>query len=360
MKQIKLSTRLMVVILAITSWLVILPGVKSREMAPNTTPNMNSGVELSKGGFTNSRLARPFSFLPPASPIITATKQDALVNDVNSNGKANPGDTLGYTVVISNTGTGDATGVAFSDTIDPNTTLVPGSVNTSPIAFDDSYSAIGNVSISPNAAQGLLANDFEPDGNTMTVTGNSAPSCGGNLTVNSDGSFTFNPPAGFEGTCTFTYTVSDGQTSPLTNTGTVTITVAGMIWFVDNSQASNGDGRLGTPFNSLPNFVSGAADDPGDNIFLYRQTATNYAGPITLLNNQRLVGQGATVSLSSITGLTPQPYSAPLPATGGTRPVIATGSTNVTIGSGNTIRGLNLSNSGGTADRKSTRLNSSH
>jgi hypothetical protein len=58
---------------------------------------------------------------------------------------------------------------------------------------------------------------------------------------------------------------------------------------------------LTAPFNSLPNFVSGAADDPGDNIFLFRQSATNYAGPLTLLNNQRLIGQGATASIQTIT-----------------------------------------------------------
>ena len=38
-----------------------------------------------------------------------------------------------------------------------------------------------------------------------------------------DGSFTFNPNPGFEGTTSFTYTISDGT---LTDTGTVTITVA--------------------------------------------------------------------------------------------------------------------------------------
>jgi uncharacterized repeat protein (TIGR01451 family) len=43
---------------------------------------------------------------------------------------ASPGDTLLYQVIIWNEGTIDATGVTFSDTLDPNTTLVVGSVTT--------------------------------------------------------------------------------------------------------------------------------------------------------------------------------------------------------------------------------------
>ena len=341
-----------VLVVALFIWLTILPGSSTDSRATHSTearPEPTSPEPAMRNSHPVTAAA-PKSVRPmvPFAPTVTATKSVALTGDVDLDGKADPGDTLTYTVTITDAGM-DATGMMFSDTIDANTTLVPGSVNTSPIAFDDSYTAIGNVSISPNAAQGLIANDFDPDGNTMTVISNTTPACGGNLTVNANGSFTFNPPAGFEGACTFTYTISDGQTPPKTDTGTVTITVSGMIWFIDNSQASNGDGRLSTPFNSLPNFVSGASDDPGDNIFLYRQVATNYAGPLTLLNNQRLIGQGATATLSAITGLTPPVYSAPLPATGGTRPVIAHSSNNLTLGSGNTIRGFDLSNSGGTA-----------
>ena len=95
---------------------------------------------------------------------ISATKVDALVVDNDSDTKADPGDTLEYTVVISNGGGSDCTGVSFSDTEDPNTTLVPGSVMTTPIARNDSYSATGNVSITIAAGTGLLVNDNDADG----------------------------------------------------------------------------------------------------------------------------------------------------------------------------------------------------
>jgi uncharacterized repeat protein (TIGR01451 family) len=59
-----------------------------------------------------------------------ASKADSLLIDADGNGQASPGDTLLYTVTVWNEGTADATGVVFTDTPDPNTTLVVGSVAT--------------------------------------------------------------------------------------------------------------------------------------------------------------------------------------------------------------------------------------
>ncbi len=219
-------------------------------------------------------------------------------------------------------------------------------------AVDDTYpqTVIGNVSInSANIPFSVFSNDSAPADATIS-TFDATSVRGGTVAMTTAGAglgqFTYNPPPGYEGSDSFTYTLtSSGQS----DTATVTLAVSGMIWFIDNSQATNGDGRLGSPFNSIANFNSGAADDAGDNIFLYRQTAANYTGPLTLLNNQKLIGQGATASLSDITGLTPPSGSAALPATGGTRPVIAHNANNLTLAQGNLLRGFNVSNTGGTA-----------
>ncbi|HUP61918.1 MAG TPA: GEVED domain-containing protein [Thermoanaerobaculia bacterium] len=64
-------------------------------------------------------------------PAVSATKVDALLIDGDNDGFTEPGDTLRYTIVVTNSGAGDATGVAFSDTPDGNTALVVGSVTTS-------------------------------------------------------------------------------------------------------------------------------------------------------------------------------------------------------------------------------------
>ena len=285
-----------------------------------------------------------------AAPAITATKTDQLAVDNNSNLKPDPGDTLRYIVVITNSGTSDALAVLFSDLLDTNTTFVIGSVMTTPLAQPDSYSAIGNVQISI-AAPGVLANDTDPEGvgPALTVTPFTGASAnGGNVTLSANGSFTYNPPPGFEGTDTFSYTLNDNDTPNNTDTGTVSITVSGMIWFVNSAAAPGGDGRLTTPFNTLTGAGSfnTSANAPGDNIFLY---GGSYTGGLTLKNNQKLIGHGATASLSTITGLTPPTGSLALPATGGTRPTVSAAVNNITLGSGNLIRGLNLNNTGGTA-----------
>lgn len=291
------------------------------------------------------------------APNLSATKTSALDSsaggDLNGNGVVNPGDRLTYTVTINNTGADPATGVNFSDTLDANTTFVSGSVIASPIAVNDAYTSIGNVGINiPDGANDLLANDLNPNGGgTLTITFAPTVSAqGGNVSINTTtGAFTYNPAPGFEGTDSFTYTLSNG--TGLTDNAIVSIQVSGMIWFINSAAATNGDGRLGTPFNCYTGtgcFSAVAADDAGDNIFLY---SGNYTGGYTLLNNQKLIGQGASATLATVAGIvTIPPFSNALPATGGTNPTVTTlaASTNaVNLGQGNSIRGLTLGNTTG-------------
>ena len=116
----------------------------------------------------------------------------------------------------------------------------------------------------------------------------------GTVTLNSNGTFAYNPNPGFEGNDTFSYSVSNGFGSA---TGTATLSVSGMVWFIDNSAGCGGDGRIGSPFNTLAAFEAingnGGAGHPaaGDNIFLYAAGGGDYTGGVTLENNQRLIGQ---------------------------------------------------------------------
>jgi hypothetical protein len=297
-----------------------------------------------------------------AAPNITATKVDAWDDSATPDGKAEPGQTVTYTVTITNTGDADATGVTFNDSVDTNTTLVPGSVNTQPIAIADTYNVIGNVRIQPNAAAGLLANDRDPDsGNNtgLTASGPTTSAQGGNVTINADGSFSYNPPVGFAGSDSFTYTITDGGGK--TDTATATFQVGNgtstpgtnVVWFVNPSAPSGGDGRLTNPFNcytggSASCFSQTAADDPGDTIFLFSGA---HNGGYALLANQKLVGQGASATLASISALTVQTYSDALPATGGASPTITTTNVNAVplpAGAGNTplLRGFTVGNTG--------------
>lgn len=64
------------------------------------------------------------------SPALAATKTVAVSDDADGDGGASPGDTLLYTIVVTNQGAATATGVVVADTPDPNTDLVVGSVTT--------------------------------------------------------------------------------------------------------------------------------------------------------------------------------------------------------------------------------------
>ena len=284
------------------------------------------------------------------APTVTASMTDSLLIDGDGDNNADPGDTLEYSVGISAIGE-DANGVTFTDTVDPNTTFVSGSLTATPVAVNDSYSALGNVRISI-AAPGVLGNDFAglPSASISAPPVTSAN--GGNVTLNPDGSFSYNPPAGFEGVDSFSYTLSNSEGS---NAATVVINVSGMIWFVNNNFSCPCDGRLTNPFNTLASFQAlnnGAGNSPAnnDNIFLYEST-TDYVGPVTLLDGQRFVGQDATASLSSITGLTPPAGSDPFPATNsgnGVMVTITSATTGITLASGNLLRGFTGGNA--TAD----------
>ena len=301
-----------------------------------------SGSDKNQNVLFNHRRAVYSSLLNLVAPTLTASKVDALFTDVDGDAVADPGDTLQYTVTISATGE-DATGVTFTDTVDPNSSFVPGSLTVTPVAVDDSYSATGNVRISISAP-GVLGNDFAglPSGSITAPPVTSAN--GGNVTLNPDGSFIYNPPAGFEGVDSFSYTLTNSEGS---NAATVSINVSGMIWFVNNNASCPCDGRLTNPFNTLASFQAvnnGAGNNPAanDNIFLY-ESGTDYVGPVTLLGGQRFIGQDATASLSSVTGLIPPAGSDSLPATNSANGIIVnitSATTAITLASDNLLRGF--------------------
>ena len=113
-----------------------------------------------------------------------------------------------YTVAVSNTGTADATDLVLDSTLDPNTTLVPGSVQISPLAFADSYSVLKNTPRSV-PAPGVLANDTGSRPMTVSPATDAPTAAGGKVTIASDGGFTYTPPADYTGADSFSYSVSN-------------------------------------------------------------------------------------------------------------------------------------------------------
>ena len=290
---------------------------------------------------------------------IVPTQTDEIIIDNGTSGKADPGDRIRYKVTIQNTGGPSGTNTQLNVVPDPRTTFAAGTFKSSPLALPDAYTCTGNVPIFV-AAPGVKGNDFDegaPASLSITTATNQATLRGGSVDIFADGSFEYTPPAGYEGDDSFTYTLNDatqaGPGAPVTDVGTVTITISGMIWFINNAAAA-GDGRLSSPFNSLGAFNTanggmtmnnGDAVNPevNETIFLYTGGG-NYTGGITLLTGQRLFGQGAsTANLGTLTGITFNPNSLTLPMAGGTRPVITNAAGDgILLGSGNTVRGLNI------------------
>ncbi|MGQ7960134.1 Ig-like domain-containing protein [Pseudomonas sp. SP16.1] len=81
-----------------------------------------------------------------------------------------------------------------------------GSVNTPPLAKNDSATTSANTAVTI----AVLANDSDPDGDSLSVTTISGVS-NGTTKLNSNGTISFTPASGFSGTSSFSYSISDGK-----------------------------------------------------------------------------------------------------------------------------------------------------
>jgi hypothetical protein len=79
-------------------------------------------------------------------------------------------------------------------------------VNSPPVALDDSYTVHGTFN---QSAPGVLANDSDPDGQSLSVRAGALNSAHGLTTMYATGAFQFTPSSGYTGQDSFTYTVCD-------------------------------------------------------------------------------------------------------------------------------------------------------
>ena len=223
-------------------------------------------------------------------------------------------------------------------------------------ADDTTYTATGNMGIEHNTTTGVLANDSGPDIVVTAVQGGvvgvpqSSNQTGlggvsGVVTVQSGGNFTYDPPPGFTGSDTFTYTIDNNANASVTCN--VTITINDMVWFIDSS--SNGDnlGTLQHPFVSITAFNNinlGGANQPQNNDLIYLLQGSGYAdNGFQLRNGQRVIGQA--ISFNQVFSPNANSRDLPIPAGGGRTPLITAVSGNgINLALGNTIRGLNIGN----------------
>ena len=190
-------------------------------------------------------------------------------------------ETLAYTVTDGNGSTGTAT-VTITITPTPD----------APVATADSFASSEDT---PRivTAPGLIANDYDEDGDSVTITPTpiTGPS-NGTLTLGTDGAFTYTPTTGFVGTDTFTYQLNDA--TGLTDTGTVTITVdsgltTGGFYLGDTPSFATWNMTVAPPANATPEPDRDADGNPGitvpkDGIFGTKTWIRNISGDALALN----------------------------------------------------------------------------
>jgi VCBS repeat-containing protein len=170
---------------------------------------------------------------------------------------------------------------AFTETADATVTLNVMAVNDVPISVGESYTTSEDLPLAISAP-GVLSNDSDPvEGDSLTAILDTDVTTG-TLALNSDGSFTYTPPADWFGVTPFTYHANDGTDNA--NTVTVTLTVTA----VNDAPVSLSDSYTTTE-NILftvpaPGVLGNDSDVDGDSLTAVLDTDVT-TGTLTLNND---------------------------------------------------------------------------
>src|SRR5690606_4540102 len=135
-----------------------------------------------------------------------------------------------------------------------------------PSAGDDAYENNEDTTLQVTAANGVLANDSDPEADPLTAVLISSPAEDeGTLTLQPNGAFTYNPPTNFSGEVRFTYKAKDSTGLESNTVATVTITVNavndGPQLLVKNIVAPNATESIEYTFDLAPYFEDAEGDD---------------------------------------------------------------------------------------------------
>jgi len=173
-----------------------------------------------------------------------------VTGPVNGTLTLNANGTFSYTHNGSETTSDSFTYRVNDGTVDGNTVTVTISVtavNDAPVANDDAATTSEATAVTVS----VRGNDTDPEGNTLTI---SAVTQGANGLVVIDGATgnpTYTPNAGFTGTDSFTYTVSDGNGDTSTATVNVTVNANQAPVAVDDFYSTNEDTPIVISVSSL-------------------------------------------------------------------------------------------------------------
>jgi VCBS repeat-containing protein len=198
-------------------------------IAASVHQNSGSSSDLSFNLRLRATRTVPAGLLANDTDADPGTTLTVSVNTNPSHGtvSVNPDGTFTYTPAIGYVGPDSFTyrctdGTLTSAIATANITVVIGP-NVRPAVAPNTYAATEETTLNVNAASGVLANDFDADGDSFTAV-LATPPASGSLTLNPNGSFSYTPPLNVTGPVTFTYTANDlgGPSAP----ATVTINIA--------------------------------------------------------------------------------------------------------------------------------------
>src|SRR5882724_8308630 len=173
---------------------------------------------------------------------------------------------------------GSAFDTDLTNNISPPT--VTSVTNRPPTSADDSYGLNKNSSLTVNAP-GVLSNDPDPDGDTLTAV-LVATAAHGSLTLNANGSFTYTPVSNYFGADSFTYRANDG----VANSGIATVSLT--ITNVNRAPVATDDsytlGKNGSLSVTAPGVLSNDTDLDADALTA-AVVATAAHGSLTLNAN---------------------------------------------------------------------------
>ena len=208
------------------------------DAGPQTIPSW--ATSISPGPANESTQTITFTTTNDNNPLFTTQPAIAPDGTLTYTPATNAYGTATITTNITDTGGTLNGGTNTSPTQTATITITP----VPPIPQADAYAVNQDTPLSV-AAPGLLANDFDPIANPLTVvTVPVAAPTNGTLTLGTDGSFLYTPNLGFLGSDSFTYQVDDG--AGLTATATVSITV--------NSGITTSGFYLGTTGSNADNY----------------------------------------------------------------------------------------------------------
>lgn len=272
-------------------------GVNSDQVGTTAAPlNPQLGTLANNGGPTQTRsllTGSPAIDKGGSSPGGISTDQRGLPRPVDDPAIANAAGGNGSDIGAFEVQTGVF--ASPSPTVAPSPTPVvptptptpspsPSPANVLPVANNDSYNAVAVPGPSPEVvvnAPGVLGNDTDANGDTLSAVLVSPPICSSQFYLNPDGSFGYMGFSFCTSPQTFTYRASDGQGQ--SNIATVSITIGGA--------------------SPSPSPTPVASPSPGPGVLIYGYQANDFAGNLNRLVTFMSNAPGTIITDIPITGL---------------------------------------------------------